>query len=725
VLTYANPQMLAYFGDRKFLSGTRIGGVHPDDAQRVDARWKSALAKGRSIELEMRLQRADGEYRWHLVRAQPLLDEERRVERWFGVNFDVEDLKRAQEAAEHSTRMKSAFLSSMSHEIRTPMNAVLGFSSLLAGTALDTRQQEFLTSIRASGEHLLGVINNILDFSKMEAGLLELDPHPFALRPLAEAAVDIVSPNAADQGVELGCLIREHVPAGIVADEGRLRQVLVNLLGNAVKFTARGEVVLTVDARRTGTPGEWELQFSVRDTGIGIPEDVLPRLFQEFTQGESSTQRRFGGSGLGLAISKRIIELHGGRIWAESVERRGSTFHVVLPAREATGIAADAEPVELAGRRLLAVDDNAANLEILTLQAQAWGMTVQATGDPREALALVRDGARFDIAVIDHRMPFMDGVALAQALHAERAGTGLPLVMLSSLGARVNAPQLSAVLTKPIHQSSLKQALRAALRLDVPTAAEAEAAPASDLSGMTVLLAEDNLLNQRVARLLLDRVGLTADSAFNGREAVEAVQRRDYDVVLMDVEMPEMDGLEAAGEIVRELGERRPWLIAVTAQALQGDRERCLAAGFDDYLSKPLSTGALGAALARVPRRAQEAPAASDECPDFNAEEFEKMRESYGDEAVAEIVEALEIDLPQQTADFGRSRANGDFKTFSRVAHTFKSSSRMFGAESLAQVWQALESSGRTGAIDHAAADAAFARYRALVTTLDRRAKVS
>jgi PAS domain S-box-containing protein len=601
---------------------------HPDDRPKQQE-LQARIYRGEidQFSMEKRYLHPDGRTVWAVLTMHAYRDPATGMMQEVNTVVDITELKRTQEeaarelarqsaelqaakeAAERANLAKSQFLAMMSHEIRTPMNGVIGMTSLMLDSPLNPEQREYAETIRKSGEALLTIINDILDFSKIESGRLEIEREAFGLRDCIEETLDLLAPQFAAKQIDLLYEIADGVPSHVRGDATRLRQIIVNLLGNAVKFTQRGEVVLSVRAQPP-RDGRAELLFAVRDTGIGIPAEAMGRLFQSFSQVDASTTRRFGGTGLGLVISKRLVELMGGRMWVESEVGKGSTFSFTLAVESVpskprpylgTGLG------YLAGRRLLIVDDNATSRRILTRLAGGWDMAARAAASGEEALAWLRAGEVFDVAVLDMQMPAMDGGMLAREIRQLRDAGQLPLIMLSSIGQRdlaIDPSLFAACLAKPAKSSQLLEALVGVLEArgleETPGFQPSDLPAPPVLHTERVLIAEDNAVNQKVALFLLAKLGYRADLAADGRQALAALARESYDIVLMDVHMPEVDGLEATRQIRAAHPAHRPWIIALTATAMYGDRELCLAAGMDDYVSKPIKPEEIAAALARA-----------------------------------------------------------------------------------------------------------------------------
>jgi PAS domain S-box-containing protein len=575
--------------------------TYPDDLETDMDHVRGLLAgKGTSYHIEKRYFHKEGHLVWAKLGVSLVRDAKGAPLHFISQIQDITDIKQAivwqQELtrqAQAGERAKADFLATMSHEIRTPLNGVIGMTSVLADTELNAMQRECVSTIHTSGESLLTVINDILDYSKIEAGRLELESRPFNLRQCVEEAFDLFSAPIRAKHLELNVLVAPEVPSHVIGDTMRLRQILVNMISNAIKFTERGEIVVNVECTKRDDEG-CHLLFSVADTGIGISKEDAEKLFRAFQQVDTSTTRKFGGTGLGLIISKRLTEFMGGTMWLESELGVGSTFffNIVLAAAPSETEGEIPNRIRLLQpKTLLIVDDHATNRRMLELLLDSWGMNTILASSSEEALKLMAE-RKIDIALIDLQMPEVDGISLA---HLIKQQVDIPLILMSSSGAMIvgdDARLFDSQVPKPVKQSHLLNALLRASGVEVDQAPQRpEPKFDSRLAArhpLRILLAEDNLVNQKVGLSILARMGYAVDVAKNGREALKALDHATYDVILMDIQMPEMNGMEAARNVRERLGEKSPKIIALTAEALEGDKERFLSLGFDGYLSKPL-----------------------------------------------------------------------------------------------------------------------------------------
>jgi PAS domain S-box-containing protein len=758
ILGYENEPLPAEFS-------TWSNRIFSEDLEKIFVDIKKHLDGETEIyENTHRLQHKNGDYIWISTKGKCLRDDNDKPYRLVGTITDItekikaqEQLKIAKEEAESANQAKSEFLATMSHEIRTPMNAVIGMTNLLLDTPLNSQQYEFTEIIRNSGENLLTIINDILDFSKIESGKLELEKQPFNLRLCIEESLDLLISKATDKKLNLAYLLENDVPENIRGDITRLRQVLVNLLNNGIKFTDQGEVTVEVKVKSV-VWGEkpvnldqeinhenYEILFSVKDTGIGIPPSKMNRLFKPFSQVDASTSRHYGGTGLGLVISQHLTKLMGGQMWIESNgcvagnppmdfevttnETQGSIFYFTIITQK---VEEDAETPAfhniLANKRLLIVDDNETNLKALILQGKSFGMQPYAFSSPQEALNKLEVDEKFDIGILDLQMPEIDGIMLAKKIRQYPQGADLPLILLTSLQNNNliedenDEVKWSAQLNKPIKQSQLYNILVNIFNQDEFMNTPINSSPdnykfdgnLAQKYPLKILLAEDNVVNQKVALNILHRLGYRADVVGNGLEVLEAIHRQGYDIILMDVQMPEMDGLTTTRYICQESrrGEiHHPWIIAMTANAMQGDRQMCLDAGMDDYISKPIKLSYLVEALINgfnalsslegedrdiKIEKNQSTIMTINDTLDYKT--LEDLLDMAGDDAlemITDIIECYLDDTPNLVQQLEIALQEQNAHNLTHSAHTLKSSSGSLGAMNLSNFCQELENLGR------------------------------
>jgi two-component system sensor histidine kinase/response regulator len=704
--------------------------VHPDDRE-ATIRELSKVATGEHvINFENRYRTKDGSYKWLQWFASPFIaqgliyaaarDVTERKAAEDTLRRNAQELEVARRRAEAATVAKGEFLANMSHEIRTPMNAIIGMSELALQTKLTMQQREYIQTARESAEALMTIINDILDVSKIEARRLTLDRVPFVVRDTIEDSVKLFAPRADEKGLELSCRIAPDVPAAVVGDPGRLRQIILNLVSNAIKFTDDGEVGVEVVVAEQ-TADAVMLKCTVRDTGIGIAEEKRWEIFGAFVQSDASTTRRYGGTGLGLTISSQLVEMMGGRLWLESEPGTGSRFHFVARFGVFKGESVPAPSFDLRSLRVLVVDDNATNRAILTEILDSWQMSAAAADSAQTALGMLHqaahDGQPFQLVLTDAAMPDVDGFSLADQIATVYRAGAPKVILLTSAGAPVlrgrRAKLFAATLIKPVKQSDLLDTIVTAFATPAPSRRTRAKEPSRRRpeagTALRVLVAEDNATNQKLVSALLDQQGHTVTMVGNGKLAVERASQKPFDVVLMDVQMPEMSGLEATAAIRKQeegTGRHVP-IVALTARAMAGDREQCLAAGMDAYVAKPVRAAELFAAIETVIAGTASSPRPA-LSPDttVSAVNVSTLLSGFGgrSDLVAEVIDVFLADAPVMLARLRRAAAGADANELAAAAHAIKGSAGLFSQGEAYEHARALETRARSGDASNAAA---------------------